>query len=293
MRVHHLNLCTMCPFGGRLIDGGDGSILSHGEMIIHALLVETESGLVLVDTGMGLEDIKKPKSRLGRGFLFWTSPRLREQDTAIRQVEALGFSPRDVKHIVVTHLDVDHAGGIPDFPGAQVHVHRAEHEAAMKRATLNERERYRKVHWAHDPKWELHEVDGERWFGFESVRAVADDVYLIPLPGHTRGHCAVAVRAPSDAKVEWFLHCGDAYFHASEKEDPSACPMGLKTFQRVMAVDDERRRANAARLRELHAKEQGKVRLFSAHSPQEYRECVSASIVANSRPRSAGVPAAT
>jgi glyoxylase-like metal-dependent hydrolase (beta-lactamase superfamily II) len=30
--------------------------------------------------------------------------------TAIRQLEQLGFDPRDVEHIVLSHLDFDHAG---------------------------------------------------------------------------------------------------------------------------------------------------------------------------------------
>ena len=41
MKIHHLNLCTMCPFGGRLVSGGQGSVLARGELVVHALLVET------------------------------------------------------------------------------------------------------------------------------------------------------------------------------------------------------------------------------------------------------------
>ncbi len=258
MRVHHLNLCTMCPYGG-------------DRLVCHALVVETaKDGLVLVDTGMGLADVEAPISRLGTGFVAMMRLRLRAEDTAIRQIEGLGFKPEDVRHLVLTHLDVDHAGGIPDFPEAQIHVHRAEHAAAMRRATLNEKNRYRKVHFASNPKWELHEADGERWFGFERVRAVADDVLLIPLPGHTRGHCAVAVRAPAGSSVEWLLHCGDAYFFEGELDEPPTCPFTLRTFQRVIAVDNEVRVANANRLRALRREAGDRVHIFSAHSPTEY-----------------------
>ena len=55
---------------------------------------------------------------------------LREQDTAIRQLEALGHKASDVRHIVLTHLDFDHAGGLEDFPNATVHVMDAEFVAA-------------------------------------------------------------------------------------------------------------------------------------------------------------------
>jgi glyoxylase-like metal-dependent hydrolase (beta-lactamase superfamily II) len=272
MKIHHLNLCTMCPFGGRLVSGGQTSILGHGELIVHALLVETvQDGLVLVDAGMSLEDVKKPFRRLGPAFVALARPQLREEDTAVRQVERLGFSRRDVRHIVVTHLDVDHAGGIPDFPDARIHVHKNEHAAAMHPRTRRERGRYRQVQWAHGPKWELHDTGGDSWFGLQSLHVIAEDVLLVPLPGHTRGHSAIAVRANEPAGPEWLLHCGDAYFFHLEKDDPEGCPPILKRFQSVIAFDDAARRATAKRLRELNRQHGRKVRLFSAHDPREYR----------------------
>jgi glyoxylase-like metal-dependent hydrolase (beta-lactamase superfamily II) len=269
VKVHHLDLCTMCPYGGRLVSGGTAPIFSEGAIVCHALVVESDDGLVLVDTGMGLDDVRAPARRLGRSFVAIARPRLREEDTALRQIERLGFKPSDVRHIVVTHLDVDHAGGIPDFPAALVHVHRAEHAAAMTRATRNEQQRYRKVHFEGNPRWELHEAGGDRWFGFESARIVSDDVVMIPLHGHTRGHAAIAVRAPAGSGAEWLLHCGDAYFFHGEIEEPPTCPAALALFQRTMAVDNAARVANVARLRELHREAGPRVRLFSAHSPHE------------------------
>jgi glyoxylase-like metal-dependent hydrolase (beta-lactamase superfamily II) len=272
MKIHHLNLCTMCPFGGRLISGGQRSMFEAGELVVHALLVETpKDGLVLVDTGMGLEDVRSPLRRLGAGLVGGVRPRLREEDTAIRQVERLGFSGSDVRHIVVTHLDGDHSGGIPDFPDATIHVHRNEYDAAMRPRTLNEWQRYRTPHFSHHPRWEIHGVGGDAWFGLQSLRVVADDILMIPLPGHTRGHSAVGVRVDEPAGPEWLLHCGDAYFFHLEKDDPDCCPPLLKNFQRIMAVDDEARRSNAKRLRELHRANGRKVRMFSAHDPTEYR----------------------
>lgn len=49
MRVHHLNCGCMCPLGGPLMDGFSRSPTAR--LICHCLLVETERGLVLVDTG--------------------------------------------------------------------------------------------------------------------------------------------------------------------------------------------------------------------------------------------------
>jgi glyoxylase-like metal-dependent hydrolase (beta-lactamase superfamily II) len=271
MKIHHLNLCTMCPFGGRLVSGGATPVYGTGELVAHALLVETaRDGLVLVDTGIGLEDVRAPLRRIGPGFLALVRPRLREEDTAARAVERLGFSRRDVRHIVVTHLDLDHAGGIPDFPEATVHVHRREHDAATRPRTYKERMRYRKKHFA-GARWKLHDDGGDAWFGLQGLRVIVDDVVLVPLPGHTRGHSAVGVRVDEPGGPEWLLHAGDAYFFHLEKEDPECCPPLLKGFQQVIAVDDAERRANAKRLMKLYWQHGRKVRVFSAHDPTEYR----------------------
>lgn len=273
MKVHHLNLATMCPFGGRLLTGGQRSLLGRAELVIHVLVVETpEDGLVLVDTGMGLDDVRSPERRLGKFFMTMSRPILREAQTAIRQIERLGFQRKDVRNIVVTHLDPDHAGGLVDFPQAKVHVHKAEHLAATQPSTFAERHRYRAIQLAHDPQWELHEpTEGERWFGFENVRAVGDDVLLVPLPGHTRGHSAVAVRVAEPGGPEWLLHCGDGYFFHLEKEEESLCPPLLRAFQTTMAIDNVARRANADRLRQLHKEHGSKVRLVSAHDAEELK----------------------
>lgn len=241
-------------------------------MVAHCLLIETPLGLVLVDSGFGLEDCRKPALRLGRSFRGFVRPRLDERETAIRQIERLGFQADDVRHVILTHLDLDHAGGISDFPHARVHVYRPEHEAAMQRRTAHERQRYRPIQWAHHPHWAVHEAPGgERWNGFEAIHALDDrlpDVLLIPLIGHTRGHCGVAVQQGEDAGGGWLVHAGDAYFHHGEIEPRGPhCPAGLGIFQKMMSIDEQMRIQNQARLRTLAA--QPGVRVFCSHDPAE------------------------
>jgi glyoxylase-like metal-dependent hydrolase (beta-lactamase superfamily II) len=253
----------MCPHGGRLISG-EGSVLGKARIICHCLLVEGSDGLVLIDTGFGLDDMRNTR-QLGAIFDTLFRPQAREADTAIEQVRALGHSPEDVRHIVATHLDVDHAGGLPDFPDAQVHVIGRELQAAMK-PNWRERERYVAVHWAHGPKWVEHGAEGDDWFGFQSVRVlpgVEPEIVLVPLFGHTRGHTGVAVKQGD----RWLLHCGDAFFQRGEMQTPPSCPPVLKVFQNLNSVDNAARRQNSERLRELALREAGQVELFCAHDP--------------------------
>jgi len=268
MRVHHLNCGSFCPHGRRLING-DGGVTEKAEVVCHCLAIETGNGLLLVDTGFGLEDARNP-AQLGGAFRLTMSPRPKEETTALRQLEALGFAAADVRQIVTTHLDLDHAGGLPDFPDAEVHVLSAELDAALHPA-LSDKLRYiGGAHWKHDPRWVRHEGGGDEWFGFEGIRILPDleaEVLLIPLLGHSRGHTGVAIRDGDG----WLLHCGDSYFNHREMQTPPSCPPVLRFFQNITASDNKARRANQERLRELAARHGDEVTLFCAHDPHELK----------------------
>ena len=151
MRVHHLNCISTCPLGGRLMDGRSRSLLERGHLACHCLLIETPDSLVLVDTGLGLRDVADPQSRLSRFFLTLLRPEFREQMTAVRQVERLGFDPADVRHILLSHLDFDHAGGLDDFPNATVHMLASEREHAVRQRSWLDRQRFRPQQWSTQP----------------------------------------------------------------------------------------------------------------------------------------------
>jgi glyoxylase-like metal-dependent hydrolase (beta-lactamase superfamily II) len=269
MRVHHLNCTTMCPPGGRFFDGRS-PLHRSATLVSHCLLVEAPNALVLVDTGLGLDDVRNPGARLSALFRAVNRPRLREELTAARQVEALGYSPRDVRHIVLTHLDFDHAGGLDDFPFAAVHLLDAEEKAASRRRTPLDRLRYRPGQWSSRPRWVTYpRAEGEPWLGFECVRGLAGvppGILLVPLPGHSAGHAGVAVEADGG----WLLHAGDAYFHRNEVLPiGSRSTPGLRAFQRLMAKDQGDRLNTQARLRDL-ARDHEEVEIFCSHDAVEF-----------------------
>jgi glyoxylase-like metal-dependent hydrolase (beta-lactamase superfamily II) len=270
MRIHHLNTGTMCPIGRRFVNG-TGGIFQRARMVCHCLLVETNDGLALVDTGIGLDDIAQPQ-RLGRKWVRQTAPQLDPAETAVQQVKALGYSPGDVRHLLLTHLDRDHAGGIPDFPGAKVHVHRKEHEMAVLNKIAAPKGRYVTEQWKHGPDWMFYGEGGEDWFGFKGVRALGDrepDVLMIPLPGHTPGHCGIAVRG----KDKWLLHAGDSYFFHGQLQAFPRMPLVLGLFQRRADMDRHARIANQERLRTLKATHGSEVTIFNSHDPVDYENC--------------------
>jgi glyoxylase-like metal-dependent hydrolase (beta-lactamase superfamily II) len=269
MRVHHLDCGTMHPPGGRLVDGRPG-LFRRAELVCHCLLVETDSELVLVETGLGLRAATHPEEWLGRNFVKLFHPVLDPEISAVRQIERLGYSPSDVRHVVLTHLDRDHAGGLADFPHATVHVHEAELRALRAQTDGREQPRYWAKHFAHGPRFESYSADGESWFGFEAVRelkGLPPEILLVPLAGHTRGHTGVAI----DTGTRWLFHAGDAYYHPNAL-DPAGpkVPWGLGLFERRMETIAGSRLRNRRRLAELIRTPGATVSVFNAHDATDF-----------------------
>ncbi len=208
MRVHHLSCGSLCPRGAWLIPEFEASFS------LHVLLIETPSaGLVLVDTGLGDGASRSPRRALGLPALT-IGARPDPSASVVEQVRRRGFDPADVRHIVPTHLDFDHAGGLPDFPHATVHVQQIELDAARAR----DKEGFTKVRysdrvWAHGPRWEIYDDDRGTggWMGLEGVRplnGLPPELQIVPLPGHTVGHVGVLIDRGDGT---FLIHAGDAY----------------------------------------------------------------------------------
>jgi glyoxylase-like metal-dependent hydrolase (beta-lactamase superfamily II) len=227
--IHHINCGTLL-------------VPPYPTIPCHCLLLEDERRLALVDTGIGLLDVRNPVERLGRALIDTAGFQFNESDTAVRRVGALGYRAEDVRHVVLTHGDPDHAGGLADFPDAQVHV--SEEEQAH---ISGGHRRYVPAQFAHRPAWKTHGRSARRWFGLEArpvELGFSSEVLLVPLTGHTLGHCGVAVQQGD----RWLLHAGDAYYLRVELETDDH-PVSALAAQR--ADDDGQRRTSLENLRRL------------------------------------------
>lgn len=269
MRVHHLNCGSMCPLGGKYMDGRSPGF-GPAHLVCHCLLIETNSGLVLVDSGIGLEDFTRPKTRIRKASMGLLGLQYKEEETALRQVERLGFKPSDVRHIVLTHLDYDHAGGIVDFPHAQIHLLAAEYEFALHKRGLLEIARYWPEQWLNHEGWTQYKPEGEKWFGFESVRdlkGLPPEILMVPLKGHTWGHSGVAV----DTGNGWLLHAGDSYFCTEEiLPGKQSVPPLLTLLETFVEMDRKARLHNQVRLRDLNTTHGNEIKIFCSHSAPEF-----------------------
>lgn len=261
MKVHHLNCGTMHP------------IATPGGLVCHVLLVVTPRGLVLVDAGLGLRDSLSPGERFGLAR-FYVRPVFDPAETAIMQIRRLGFDPHDVRHIVLTHFDADHAGGLADFPWARVHLTAEESFATRHPRTLAERGRYLPAQRSHNPILVEHTPDaGEAWRGFdgaEELTGISTGIVLINLPGHSRGHAAVAV----DAGDRWILHVGDSFYHHGQLDGTRSAPRAITAMERVVAYDWKRVVANHERLSELWSAADPDLLLINAHDPHLFHKAL-------------------
>lgn len=226
----------------------------------HCLLLEDRRGVALVDTGIGLLDVRDPEGRVGAEAIKAAGFQFDEAEAAARQIERLGLRPADVKHIVLTHGDPDHAGGVADFPDAEVHL--SEEEWASIRSG---NPRYSAAQFAHGPRVRTYGPSGRRWFGMEAREVACGleaEVLLVPLFGHTLGHCGVAV----GREGRWVLHVGDTYYLRVELERDDH---PVSQLAAARADDDAARRASLERIRRLVREHGGEVEVTGYHDVAE------------------------
>ncbi len=178
----------------------------HWECGTLELLVETAEGLVLVDTGLGMDDYIHYSGIL-KLFKIVTRVPLDPAEAVYRQVKRLGYQPEDIRDIVLTHMHFDHCGGLPDFPWAKIHVYHKEYEAFIGRRKLFADLAYVHRHITHGPDWVFYDDTGDKWFDFNAIRLPFEpEMWLVPLAGHTRGLCGVAVKTGPG----WLFQASDA-----------------------------------------------------------------------------------
>ncbi|MGC3968618.1 MAG: MBL fold metallo-hydrolase [Pirellulales bacterium] len=250
MKIHHLN-CGLLH------------VPPGPQAACHCLLLEHAGRLALVDTGIGLQDIARPTERIGQAAIEAAGVQFHESLTAARQIESLGWNTGDVDDIVLTHADPDHAGGLADFPAARVHISQEEFTQLGSESI-----RYSAAQFAHGPRWHIHSAAdaGEPWFVLEArpvQLSSGADVLLVPLFGHTLGHCGVAVRSED----RWLLHVGDAYYLRAELATDDHPVSQLAAMR---ADDDGRRRASLEELRRLAREHSAEVELCGYHDFSEF-----------------------
>lgn len=272
VKINHINCTTFNLRFARIFDGQrkvfDNSLTS----VTHCLLIETKnSGLVLVDSGFSIQDVENPR-QVPFIFNFIFRPPWKAEETALTNIKSLGYSPKDVQHILLTHLDYDHANGLIDFPWATAHVYNLELNAALFGKSAQDLLRYNRKRLKKHEKLEIYDNNnGETWYGINKVcpiKGLGNDFAFVPLIGHSAGHGGIAIRKNNG----WLLHAGDAYMMHSELQPPPIGPSYTGLFHFFIKDNGQSRKESLSRLSELHLKYGKDVSIFSAHDKEEFEK---------------------
>ena len=158
---------------------------------VYAFAIEHRDGVILVNSGSnaGLKSLPRwhPYFRLAVRF------EIEREQEAGPQLRALGIAPRDVKTVVLTHMHIDHDGGLADFTASTVFVSPGELKAASGFA--GEIRGYLPKRWPRGFDPQPLALADEPYGPFAKSRRVTADgaVIAIPTPGHTRDHLSLAV----------------------------------------------------------------------------------------------------
>lgn len=161
--------------------------------------VETDDGWVIFDTGCDpkvMTDAEAVWGNLAKAFKI----DMRAEDTQLARLESIGLTPERIGHVVVSHLHMDHAGGLQFFPQSRIWLQKAELRWAMYPDRVGAGGFVRSDFDRSELTFELVEGDAE----------IVPGVYAILTDGHTPGHQSLVVDLPSGR----FVLTGDcAYEH--------------------------------------------------------------------------------
>jgi N-acyl homoserine lactone hydrolase len=217
----------------------DKSLSTHnrgaGQMIeapILAYLIETKNGRILYDVGCDYNKIANSalQAKYYNPEVFsFGAPQMEESQRLPHQLARLGLSVADIDVVFLGHLHFDHAGGLCDMCGAEVHIQADELAAA-------------------DPSQDLAYFDNEvikqaNWKVQQGEYELTDGVRAIASPGHTAGHMSLWIEMPTGAPIILAGDAADLTENINDEIAPGNCWQG----QTDLAIASIRKLKSVAR----------------------------------------------
>lgn len=231
--------------------------------IVSFLVEHPGAGPLLIDTGFHPSCAVDPKQNLGRvGALAFPGLRMDPKQTVVNQLRTRGIEARDVRLVVMTHLHLDHASAMSEFPNATFVFSAREWRAATE--PRNWRHGYRSRQFDHGFDYrtldfEGADTDSHATFG-RSFDLLGDgSIRAVYTPGHTHGHMSVVLRL---ARGREALVAGDAiYTHHA-----------LESGQRPFRMEDEHLYGRSLKEIQLYAQNFPDALVIPGHDMAAWRE---------------------
>jgi N-acyl homoserine lactone hydrolase len=194
-------------------------------------LIRHPDGNVIVDGGNPLAVARDPHAHWG-ALADQFEVEMNEDQHCAAQLDRLGVGPESLRHIVQTHLHIDHTGALGHFPDAEVVVHERELESARA---------------AESPAWGYVRADYDRpelrWKPIDGDLDLHGDgvIRLLETPGHSAGHMSVLVYLPQSGPVLLTADASD-----SRRQWDGRDPVRALFSRKAAAASLERLRSVAA-----------------------------------------------
>lgn len=180
----------------------EGSLLKQVNSNFSAFLIKHGTDYLLFDTGMGSRldaQYQQDMPVWWRPFFKYDRPVL----SARQQLDAAGFAP--LQRVILSHSHWDHAGGVLDFPEAQIGVSAAEMDV-IRHPTTGPGGTWASQVAAVSIRWQVLQFASDPFKGYPQSLDVYRDgkVVLVPMPGHTPGSIGLFLTVDSGA-VYFFI----------------------------------------------------------------------------------------
>ncbi len=242
MQTETIKRLYILDFGLFQVTADDGDDARGRVIGIPGYLLQTHDGQnILVDTGFPKKyAVNTAQATLEDGLeTFGRVLTLTAENLPPAQLARAGLTPSDIDILIMTHTDIDHVGGIGDFPQAPIVIAAAERAFPAPRY-WNDRS---PISW---PENDYQIISEDT--------ALCPGVTLLMTPGHAPGHLSLLVRLPETGLV---LLSGDAISRPAELEEG---------FGGVW--DDKLAQASAAKLVTIAQRAQAMI--IYGHDPEQW-----------------------
>jgi glyoxylase-like metal-dependent hydrolase (beta-lactamase superfamily II) len=176
------------------------------------LVRHPSAGAILVDTGLHPSVATDPRHNMGRRGAGYFS--LEPGSDVPSQLRRKGLDAGEIEYVLLTHLHLDHASAISEFPESTFVLSAQEWEAANS-ARIPLLAGYRPAHWNHAFDYATVDFESDLVSSYGPLGRTFDlfgdgSIRLAFTPGHTHGHMSVILRLPrrdfvicSDVSYTW------------------------------------------------------------------------------------------
>lgn len=219
------------------------------------------AGKILIDTGIPAAVAHDPKAGLGRLASSLYALRAKPDQPLPARLRQLAIEPDGIDTVIMTHLHLDHAGGLQNLEGVTVVVAQREWRSAHGSRGLARGYLKRQFEHAHD--YQLIDYDQRSINSFASFGRSFDlfgdgSIVLVSTPGHSSGHQSVVLRM----KSREVLLVGDA----------SYTRRNLDQGELPLVVPDEHNYKRSVREIRAYAQMTPGALVILGHDPEEFAE---------------------